>query len=60
MPNNFGQLLEAVNVGEPIAPTVRSPFTQALASWAARLATEAPLETPAGAAKKFRFFSFWN
>lgn len=60
VPNNFGQLLEAVNVGEPIAPSVRSPFTQAIAQWAARLATEAPLETPAGAAKKFRFFSFWN
>ena len=60
VPNNFGQLLEAVNVGEPIAPSVRGPFTQAIAQWAARLATEAPLESPVGAAKKFKFFNFWN
>lgn len=59
VPNNFGQLLEAINEGEPISPANRGPFTQAMASWAARLSTEAPLEAPA-ATRKGKFFSFWN
>ncbi|MGI4756751.1 MAG: AAA family ATPase [Janthinobacterium lividum] len=58
VPNNFGQLLEALNAGEPIAPTTRGPFTQAISSWAARLAVEAPIEAPIAPRKSF--FAFWN
>lgn len=58
VPNNFSQLLEAINSGEPVAPTDRGPFTQAIAAWASRLSTEAPIEMPA-AVRKNRFV-FWN
>ena len=58
VPNNYGQLLEAINSGEPVAPSNRGPFTQVISSWAARLASEAPLEAPK-VTRKNRFV-FWN
>ena len=58
VPNNFGALLHAINHGEPIAPTQRSPYNQAIGNWAARLAMEAPIEKPA-VTRKNRFV-FWN
>jgi pilus assembly protein CpaE len=38
VPNNYFELLRAINDGEPIAPQRRSDFNQALAKWANRLA----------------------
>jgi pilus assembly protein CpaE len=38
VPNNYFELLRAINDGEPIAPQRRSEFNQALAKWANRLA----------------------
>ncbi len=58
VPNNFGQLLGAINAGEPVPPTQRGPFTLAVAGWAARLSTEAPIEAPV-VPRKNRFV-FWN
>lgn len=58
VPNNYGQLLEAINSGEPVSPANRGAFTQIISSWAARLATEAPLEAPK-VTRKNRFV-FWN
>lgn len=37
VPNNYFELLQAINDGEPIAPQRRSEFNQALAKWANRL-----------------------
>jgi len=37
VPNNYFELLRAINDGEPIAPQRRSEFNQALAKWANRL-----------------------
>ncbi len=58
VPNNYGQLLEAINAGEPVAPTQRGAFTQALVNWASRLCTETPIEAPV-VPRKNRFV-FWN
>lgn len=58
VPNNFAQLLEAINAGEPIAPTNRGTFSQTMAAWASRLCSETPIETPA-TPRKSRF-AFWQ
>ncbi len=58
VPNNFSQLLEAINAGVPIPATQRGPFTQSMAAWAARLSSEAQLTVPV-APRKNRFV-FWN
>jgi pilus assembly protein CpaE len=38
VPDNYFELLRAINDGEPVAPQRRSDFNQALAKWANRLA----------------------
>ena len=56
VPNNYSDLMRAINAGEPIAPQQRGGFTQAIAQWADRLASDQPLKTTAiGAAPKRRF-----
>jgi len=40
VPNNYADLMRAINAGEPIAPQRRGGFTQAVAQWANRLAAD--------------------
>ncbi len=60
VPNNFMELLTAVNNGEPIPVTSTSPFSTAIASWAADLAGDLNQGTDAQPAQKKakRGFSF--
>jgi pilus assembly protein CpaE len=56
VPNNYFELVRAINDGEPIPPQRRSEFNQALGKWANRLAgdTFAPAQT----APRNRLLSF--
>jgi len=56
VPNNYFELLRAINDGEPIPPQRRSEFNQALSRWANQIVNG--LNTPAPAATKKGPFSF--
>ena len=57
IPNNYFELLRAINDGEPISPLRRSEFNQALARWASR--TIYGVSGSVAPAKK-KLFSFWG
>jgi pilus assembly protein CpaE len=56
VPNNYVELLRAINDGEPILPQRRSEFNQALARWAERIAGGAA--APAPSTERKGLFSF--
>ena len=56
VPNNYFELLRAINDGEPIPPQRRSEFNQAVARWANRIVHGAGVMEPA--AMKKGLFSF--
>jgi len=56
VPNNYFELLRAINDGEPIPPQRRSEFNQALSRWANQIVNGLDAAEPAAARKKF--FSF--
>ena len=56
VPNNYVELLRAINDGEPIAPQRRCEFNQALARWASEIVRGAGGPKPA--AEKSGLFSF--
>jgi pilus assembly protein CpaE len=56
VPNNYFELLRAINDGEPIAPQRRSEFNQAIARWANLIVNGAgAAEPPAPKRKLFAF-----
>lgn len=58
IPNNYVELVRAVNAGEPISPQRRSEFTSQISKWANRVAQSHSLpdaETP-----KHSRFAFWR
>ena len=59
IPNNYIDLVKAINAGEPIAPTTKTRFTQAIAKWAQSLAnlTDAGFRQSAPAKRRF---SLWG
>ncbi len=63
VPNNFIELLQAVNNGEPISPTVNSPFNAVIATWANNICgdTDSVPTQPrdAGSTEK-RTLAFWR
>ncbi len=59
IPNNYADLLRAINAGEPIPPQHRSTFAQQISKWADRLISADALEADATATTKKRF-SFWQ
>lgn len=60
IPNNYAELLSAVNAGEPIWPQRRSEFTARLTRWAQQIAGEqAPASTLSQRAPRKRF-AFWK
>jgi pilus assembly protein CpaE len=56
VPNNYFELLRAINDGEPIPPQRRSEFNQALSRWANQIVNGATVAEPLAAKKKL--FSF--
>lgn len=60
IPNNYAELLSAVNAGEPIWPQRRSAFTARLTQWALQMAGE---QTPASTLRRHapkKRFGFWK
>lgn len=58
IPNSYGELLRAINAGEPIPPQQRSPFPQQLNKWAEKVlsVTDAVVEQP----ERRRRLAFWR
>lgn len=56
IPNNYAELIRAINAGEPIPPQRRSEFTGQISRWSARLVHADP-ETEA---PKRKSFAFWK
>jgi pilus assembly protein CpaE len=60
IPNNYGELLHAVNAGEPIWPQRRSEFTSRLTRWTHQVAGEqTPVSTLSPQPPRKRF-AFWK
>jgi pilus assembly protein CpaE len=59
VPNNYGELMRAINAGEPVSSQQRGNFTNAFQSWAQRLTSDGPQSIQATEpAKKRSFFGF--
>ena len=58
IPNNYFELLRAINDGEPVSPERKSEFNQKLAGWASQIVFG--MAGPEGAAKKKQGFAFWR
>lgn len=60
IPNHYGELMRAVNAGEPIWPQRRSEFAARMSRWAAQLAGgQSPVSTLSRHASK-KGFAFWK
>ncbi len=58
IPNNYAELVRAINAGEPLTPQRRSEFTVQIGKWANRLVrahSNPQTETP-----KRKIFAFWR
>jgi pilus assembly protein CpaE len=63
VPNNFMELLQAVNNGEPISPSVDSPFNTVIATWARTICGDTdgvPAQARNTAKAKKRSLAFWR
>jgi pilus assembly protein CpaE len=58
VPNNYADLMRAINAGEPVSPQHRGGFTQAIAQWSNRLASNHPSKTTSTVAEPKRRFLF--
>jgi pilus assembly protein CpaE len=58
VPNNYADLMRAINAGEPVPPQHRGGFSQAIAQWANRLVSNQALTTSSAAAEPKRRFLF--
>lgn len=58
VPNNYADLMRAINAGEPVSPQQRGGFTQAFAQWAGRLTSSQPIQAVAVAGEPKRRFLF--
>lgn len=57
IPNNYVDLVRAINAGEPISPQNRSAFAQQIGKWCSKLQSgSARPEKPSGAKKLFSLF----
>ena len=56
VPNNYFELLRAINDGEPISPQRRSEFNQAIGRWANQIVNG--MTSPAAPAAKKKLFGF--
>lgn len=63
IPNNFIELLQSVNNGEPISPTVKSPFNTVIATWARNIcggSEGASAQATQARRTKKRSLAFWR
>jgi septum formation inhibitor-activating ATPase MinD len=51
--NNYSQLVQSINIGEPVAPDSKSEFSQQMTKWAAALTGTAAPTTAEPAKKRF-------
>jgi pilus assembly protein CpaE len=58
IPNNYFELLRAINDGEPVPPERKSEFNQKLAAWASQIVIGMTASEPSG--KKKPGFAFWR
>jgi pilus assembly protein CpaE len=59
VPNNYADLMQALNAGEPVSPQHGGGFTRAIAQWTHRLVPEiSPQTSKSSAAEPKRRFSF--
>lgn len=58
IPNNYADLLRAINAGEPIPPQHRSPFAQQIGKWADKLISANSVEAGRSGTSK-KGFTFW-
>ena len=56
VPNNYFDLLRAINNGEPVAPSQKSPFTNQIAAWAEDLTPSATTTAPVPQKKSLAFW----
>ena len=59
IPNNYAELLRAINAGEPIAPQHRSAFALQIGRWAEKLVSVTATHAEQPGAPK-RSFAFWR
>jgi pilus assembly protein CpaE len=53
IPNNYGDLVQSINIGEPLTPDSKSEFSVLMMKWAATLVKAVPVTVPEPAKKKF-------
>jgi pilus assembly protein CpaE len=53
IPNNYGELVQSINIGEPLTPDSKSEFSVLMMKWAATLVKAVPATVPEPAKKKF-------
>jgi pilus assembly protein CpaE len=58
VPNNYFELLRAINDGEPVPPQRRSEFNQRMARWAGLLVHG--MTGPAAPPARKKLMSFWR
>jgi pilus assembly protein CpaE len=56
IPNNYAELLRAINAGEPVNSQRRSEFTTQIGKWAKRLALAGENSEPVAPKRKFAFW----
>jgi pilus assembly protein CpaE len=59
IPNNYAELMRAINAGEPIPPQRNAGFTAQMKKWAARICDGDAAAVEAGAVMKSKF-AFWR
>ena len=63
VPNNFIELLKAVNNGEPVSPTLSSPFNSVIAAWAKKICGDTqgvPTQAKNARRTRKRSLAFWR
>jgi len=59
VPNNYSELVRAINTGEPIAPQSRSAFAQQINKWAERILSVTATSTQEKTSRP-KNFAFWR
>ncbi len=59
IPNNYGELIRSINIGEPLSPDSKSEFSLGMMKWAGSL-VKAGAPTPAPLETKRKKFTLWK
>lgn len=58
IPNNYAELVQAINAGEPVSPQRRSAFAQQINRWSSRIVSGNVISEKSAGPKKL--FAFWR